>query len=142
MTTTPNIDFARVVLASQPFSALVGTQLDAFEPGRVQLSIPLRPELSQQHGFVHGGVMAYLADNALTFAGGSLLGDSLTVEFKINYIRPAVGPGMLVAEATSVGQGKSQAVCRCEIYVVKDDERRLCAVAQGTIRKVEKGTNS
>jgi uncharacterized protein (TIGR00369 family) len=128
----------RAVLASQPFSVLVGTLLDAIEPGRAQLSLPIKPELLQQHGFVHGGVLAYLADNALTYAGGTVLGDSLTAEFKINFVRPAIGPGRLVAEATSVAQGKTQAVCRCDVYVVRDDERKLCAVAQGTIRKIEK----
>jgi acyl-coenzyme A thioesterase PaaI-like protein len=43
-----------------------------------------------------------------------------------------------LADAVSVAQGKTQAVCRCDIYVVRDDERKLCAVAQGTIRKIEK----
>lgn len=128
----------RAVLASQPFSALVGTVLDAVERGRAQLSLAIKPELLQQHGFVHGGVLAYLADNALTCAGGTLLGDSLTSEFKINFVRPAIGPGRLVADAVSVAQGKTQAVCRCDVFVVRDDERKLCAVAQGTIRKIEK----
>ena len=128
----------RAVLASQPFSALVGTVLDAVESGRAQLSLPIKPELLQQHGFVHGGVLAYLADNALTCAGGTVLGDSLTAEFKINFVRPAIGPGRLVAEAVSVAQGKTQAVCRCDVFVVRDDERKLCAIAQGTIRKIEK----
>lgn len=136
--TDVTLDRYRAVLASQPFSALVGTVLDAVEPGRAQLSLPIKHELLQQHGFVHGGVLAYLADNALTCAGGTVLGDSLTAEFKINFVRPAIGPGRLVAEAVSVAQGKTQAVCRCDVFVVRDDERKLCAVAQGTIRKIEK----
>ena len=53
--------------------------------------------------------MAYLADNALTCAGGTVLGDSLTAEFKINFVRPAIGPGRLLADAVSVAQGKTQA---------------------------------
>jgi uncharacterized protein (TIGR00369 family) len=133
-----DLSYYRGVLASQPFSALLGTMLDSVEPGRAQLSLPIKPELLQQHGFVHGGAIAYLADNALTLAGGTLLGDSLTSEFKINYVRPAIGSGRLVVDAVSVAQGKTQAVCRCDIYVVRDEERKLCAVAQGTIRKIEK----
>jgi len=133
-----DLEYYRGVLASQPFSASLGTRLDSIEPGRVQLSLPIKAELLQQHGFVHGGVIAYLADNALTFAGGSVLGDSLTSEFKINYARPAIGPGMLIAEALSVADGKTQAVCRCDIYVSRDAERKLCAVAQGTIRKIDR----
>jgi uncharacterized protein (TIGR00369 family) len=132
-----DIERYRAVLASQPFSAHLGATLEAIEPGHVQLALPITPQLLQQHGFVHGGAIAYLADNALTFAGGSLLGDSLTVEFKINYVRPAIGPGRLLADATSVAQGKTQAVCRCDVYVVRERDRKLCAVAQGTIRKTE-----
>jgi uncharacterized protein (TIGR00369 family) len=133
-----DVDRYRAILASQPFSVLVGASLDAVESGRAQLSLLIKPELLQQHGFVHGGVLAYLADNALTYAGGTVLGDSLTSEFKINYVRPAIGPGRLLADAVSVAHGKTQAVCRCDIYVVHGDERKLCAVAQGTIRKIEK----
>lgn len=127
----------RAVLARQPFSVLLGAQLDAFAPGLAELSVPMAEPLLQQHGFVHGGVLAYLADNALTYAGGSVLGGVLTSEFKINYLRPAKDAERLVAVATVVGSGKTQAVCRCDIYLHSGGERKLCAAAQGTIRKVE-----
>ena len=127
--------FGREMLARQPFSALLDARLDAFAPGYAELSVPLAPKLLQQHGFVHGGVLSYLADNALTFAGGSVLGDSVTAEFKINYLRPAKDAERLLAVATVVGSGKTQAVCRCDIFVLRGDERVLCAAAQGTIRK-------
>lgn len=126
---------AQRILAAQPFSALLGTSLDHFSPGEARLSLPVTPQLLQQHGFVHGGVLSYLADNALTFAGGSVLGDSLTVEFKINYLRPAKGGERLLAVATVAGNTASQAVCRCDVFVIHGEERTLCAVAQGTIRK-------
>nr|WP_237475214.1 PaaI family thioesterase [Xanthomonas sp. LMG 9002] len=77
--------------------------------------------------------MSYLADNALTFAGGLALGgDALTAEFKINYLRPARGT-RLIARAQSIGKGKRQAVCRCDIVSVEEGGEGLCAVAQGTI---------
>lgn len=80
------------VLAAQPFSRLVGARLVQFQPGEAVLEIPVRQELLQQNGFVHGGVLSYAADNALTFAGGTVLGPNiLTSEYKINYLRPAVG---------------------------------------------------
>jgi uncharacterized protein (TIGR00369 family) len=127
----------RQILASQAFSGVVGASLDVFEPGHAQLSVPLAPHLLQQDGFVHGGVLSYLADNALTYAGGSVLGKVLTSEFKINYIRPAVGAERLVAVASVVGSGKSQAVCRCDVFLESAGERKLCAAAQGTIRKAD-----
>lgn len=123
----------REVLSKQPFSVLLGAQVDALEPGRCELAIPIAEHHKQQHGFVHGGVLAYLADNALTYAGGTALRvPVLTGEFKINYVRPAIGE-RLVARATAVHVGKTQAVCRCDVFAVGQAGERLCAMAQGTI---------
>lgn len=95
--------------------------------------MPLTENLKQQHGFAHGGVISYLADNALTFAGGAALGPAVvTSEYKINYVRPAVGD-FLSARAVVVYAGKTQAVCRCEVYAITDQGEKLCAAAQGTI---------
>jgi uncharacterized protein (TIGR00369 family) len=123
------------VLRRQSFSILLGATLEKLEPGQIEMSLPVRQDLLQQHGFVHGGVIAYLADNALTYAGGSLLGDAVTSEFKINFLRPVAGGGRLVAIASALAQGKTQAVCRCDVFSVMGGTRKQCAAAQGTIRK-------
>lgn len=122
------------MLDAQPFSAMLGTKLTSFSEQGAVLEIPIREELLQQNGFVHGGVLSYAADNALTFAGGSVLGpEVLTSEYKINYLRPATGH-TLVARATVVYAGKRQAVCRCDVLsVTEGGKERLCATAQGTI---------
>jgi uncharacterized protein (TIGR00369 family) len=126
----------RQVLAMQPFSVLIGAELTEFSAGRTELKIPIRQELRQQHGFVHGGVISYAADNALTYVGGSVLGPSVvTAEFKINYLRPGMGD-FIVARASVIYAGKNQAVCRCDIYVVSEGKESLCATAQGTITKI------
>jgi uncharacterized protein (TIGR00369 family) len=126
----------RNALASQPFSVLLGAELIALSERHAELKIPIKKELMQQHGFVHGGVLSYAADNALTFAGGGALGAGVvTSEFKINYFRPAVD-GFIVARASVVYAGKSQAVCRCDIYVSDETGERLCATAQGTITRL------
>lgn len=123
----------RQVLGSQPFSRLLGAELSELTPGRCTLEVALTPDLAQQHGFAHGGVLAYLADNALTYAGGTAMAvPVLTSEFKINYVRPAVGE-RLVARAEAVAVGRSQAVCRCDVFARHGDTEKLCAVAQGTI---------
>ena len=123
----------RQVLANQPFSVLLGAELLALAPGRCELGLALTPQLRQQHGFAHGGVVSYLADNALTYAGGTAMQvPVVTSEFKINYLRPAVGE-WLVARAEAVHHGKRQAVCRCEVFAVQQGQEKLCAVAQGTI---------
>lgn len=124
-------------LKSQPFSQLLTAELVSIEPGKAELAVPLRDEYKQQHGFAHGGVLSYLADNSLTFAGGSMLGgNAVTSEFKINYLRPALGD-RLIARARTVNAGKQQAVCQCEIFAAGDAGEKLCAVAQGTIVRVE-----
>ena len=125
--------FARQVFESQPFSQFIGAQLTNSGPGSAELSIPIVDHLKQQHGFVHGGVISYLADNSITFAGGLALGgNALTSEFKINYLKPAIG-SLLVARAHAKSVGKRQAVCQCEIFVVENGEEKLCAIAQGTV---------
>lgn len=129
-------EFGTKVLREQPFSVLVGTRLDVFEEGKAVLSLPVRDDLKQQHGFVHGGVISYLADNALTFAGGSVLGNSVTAEFKINYVRPAIGETLL-ARASVLSAGKKQAVCECRVFAVAGEGKKLVAAAQGTISKIE-----
>ena len=54
------LDLGRKILASQPFSVLLGAELLALSPGAAEIKVPIRPQLEQQHGFVHGGVVSYL----------------------------------------------------------------------------------
>jgi len=129
------LTMGRQVLALQPFSVLLGAELTGFSEGSAELKVPIREELKQQHGFLHGGVISYAADNALTYVGGSVLGPAVvTSEFKINYMRPATGD-FIIARATVIHAGKNQAVCRCDIYAVTGTAENLCATAQGTITK-------
>lgn len=132
---TALMQLAQGVLARQPFSQLMQARIVKFVEGEAELRMPLREDITQQHGFAHGGAVSYLADNTLTFAGGSMLGDCVTAEYKINYLRPAIGRE-LVARARVVHAGKRQAVCICEILVEDDDGSKVIAHAQGTINKV------
>lgn len=121
------------VIARQPFSALLGSELVEFRPGYAEIHLQIDDRLRQQRGIVHGGVLSYLVDNSLTFAGGSVLGEACaTLEMKINYLRPATN-GLLVARASIVSSGKRTAVTRCEIYQMADSVETLVASAQGTI---------
>lgn len=144
MSSLPSAESAKAMLAvgqtvlqTQPFSRFLGARLSAFDGKDVDLTIPLRPEFLQQHGFAHGGLLAYAADNALTFAGGIALGAAvLTSEFKINYLRPAKGDA-IVARASVTHAGKRQAVCRADILAQTGTELTLVAIAQGTIVRIE-----
>ncbi|WP_198670146.1 PaaI family thioesterase [Dyella sp. C9] len=126
--------FARRIFQSQPFSRHLGAELSGCGADHAEITLRIADHHKQQHGFVHGGVISYLADNAITFAGGLALGgDALTSEFKINYLRPGVG-SHLIARAHARGKGKRQAVCLCEVIAVADDgTETLCALAQGTV---------
>ncbi|PUE08641.1 thioesterase [Limnohabitans sp. T6-5] len=125
--------FAQQVFANQAFSQFIGAELTQSTNDSAELTLTIQNHHKQQHGFVHGGVISYLADNAITFAGGLALGgNALTAEFKINYIRPAVGLH-LVARAQARSAGKRLAICQCEIYAADAASEKLCALAQGTV---------
>ncbi|MFC5185922.1 PaaI family thioesterase [Actinomadura harenae] len=129
-----DLDLARKVLDAQPFSRLLEARITAFADGVATLEIDIRDELRQQNGLVHGGVLAYAADNTLTFAAGTVAGANLvTAGFSIDYLKPALGE-TLRARAEVVRAGRTRVVCRCDISTVDGDGvETLCAVAQGSI---------
>jgi len=134
----------RSVLKSQAFSRYIGAELVDLAKGHALLELVVEPHLLQQHGRVHGGVISYLADNAMAFAAGSVIGDVLTVEYKINYVKGARGQ-KLIASAHAEAVGKSLVVCRCIVEDVNMESERgvTCAFAQGTVVSVavSKGTS-
>jgi uncharacterized protein (TIGR00369 family) len=134
MTAESGLPLARSVLDAQPFNAVVGAEITVFDDGVAVLRLPIEDRHRQQYGLVHGGVYAYLADNALTFAAGSVLGASvLTTGFVIDYVHGA-RDGVLEARARVVHHDRGRAVCQVEIHVLDETgSQALCAVAQGTI---------
>ncbi len=131
-----DFDSAYQMVANQPLSTLLGARVTAYTTEMVEIQLPISPDLANQHGFVHGGGLAFMADNTLTLAGSLALGaEIVTSEFKINFLRPAMG-GTLIARARVLHGGKRQAVCQCDIYCSKDGQEKLCAVAQGTISRI------
>lgn len=124
------------ILAEQPFSSLLGAELVRLENEEADISLTIRDDLTQHHGYVHGGVISYLADSALTYAGGSVLGNVVTSEFKINFVRAATGK-QLMARATVLSSSRRQAVCECKVIAIGDKGKTLVAIAQGTIGKLE-----
>src|ERR1700756_859503 len=137
---TDLLDRARGALHAQPFSVLLGTELMYVGTNELTLCLPIRDELRQQHGFVHGGVISYLADNALTFAGALALGPRVvTGEYKINFLRPAIN-GTLMARAQVVHAGRHQATCQCSVYVMENGDEKLVALAQGTVNRLAEGS--
>ncbi|RMD47932.1 MAG: PaaI family thioesterase [Alphaproteobacteria bacterium] len=94
-------DFAARIRTSferQGLMAHLGAGLVEVAPGRVVIALPVRPEVGQQHGFVHGGALAAVLDSACGYAALSLTPpghEVLTVEFKVNFLAPARGTRIL-----------------------------------------------
>ncbi len=124
---------ARRVLADQPFNRVVGARIARFGDGVAVLELDLQEHHLQQHGLVHGGVLAYLIDNAVTFAAGSVLGPAVvTAGITVSYLRPA-RRGLLRATAEVAQARSGVAVARAELVGVSSSGERLCAVGQGTV---------
>jgi uncharacterized protein (TIGR00369 family) len=94
--------------ARQAVMATLGAQLDTVEPGRIVITMRHRPELTQQHGFLHAGIVSTALDSACGYAAFSLMpADAavLTIEFKVNLLAPARGPDFrFEAEVTKAGR--------------------------------------
>src|SRR4051812_15670276 len=107
----------RESFARQKAMALIGARLESVEPGRVEIALAYRDNLTQQKGFVHGGILGMIADTACGYCAFSLMpaGCSLvTVEYKINILNPALGS--LVAKGQVVKAGRTLTVARAEVY--------------------------
>ena len=125
----------RESFARQGAMAHLGATLERVEPGRVEIRMPFRPELSQQHGFFHAGMISTIADSAGGYAGFTLFpadAGVLTVEFKINLLAAADGE-LAIATGEVIRSGRTLTVCRLEAYVEKAGRRVHCATGMQTL---------
>ena len=125
----------RASFGLQQAMALIGAELAVVEPGYTEIHLPHRPGITQQHGFIHGGVVGMIADSAAGYAANTLTpADTsvLTVEYKLNLIAPADGQ-RLVARGEVIKPGRTLLITRAEVYAIRDEKWTLCAVMQQTI---------
>jgi uncharacterized protein (TIGR00369 family) len=116
----------------------LGARMDHIAPGRVQIVLPSRPEVTQQHGYVHAGATSAIADSAGGYAALTLFPEDaevLTVEYKINLLAPASGDH-LEAVGTVRKSGRTLTVCQLDVFGVKDGTRSLVATGQQTLIRV------
>lgn len=119
----------------QGLMALLGARLSHIGQGTVRIVLPSRPEIRQQHGYIHAGATSAIADSAGGYAALSLLpldAEILTVEYKVNLLAPAVGD-YLEAVGSVVKAGRTLTVCRLEVFAVQGSQRTLVAVGQQTL---------
>ncbi|MFI6417866.1 PaaI family thioesterase [Streptomyces sp. NPDC050842] len=129
----------RTSFARQGLMTHLGAHLAHIGPGRVRIVLPARPEVTQQHGYVHAGATSAIADSAGGYAALTLFDEEsevLTVEYKINLLAPAAGD-RIEAIGTVLKSGRTLTVCQSEVYAVQPGgERKLVANGQQTLIRV------
>ena len=134
-----NPSFAEEIKESfgkQTIMGLIGAELSRVEPGLVEITLPYRSDLTQQHGYLHAGIVTTIADSACGYAAYSLMpaeSEVLSIEFKVNLLRPAKGETFL-AVAEVVKSGKTLTVVRADVFGVdQEGQRELIATMLGTM---------
>ncbi len=126
----------------QQFMATLGARLERVVPGEVVIALPFRADLTQQHGFLHAGVVTSVVDSACGYAALSVMEPGaavLSVEFKVNLLAPAAGTSFL-ATGRVVRSGRTLVVCTGELRAMHDERDTVVALMQGTMMAVrEKG---
>lgn len=136
--TTRNHAFAEEIkqsFAKQTIMSLIGAELTRVEPGLIEITLPYRADLAQQHGYLHAGIVTTIADSACGYAAYSLMppnSEVLSVEFKVNLLRPAKGE-TFSAVAEVVKSGKTLTVVRADVFGIDDGQRDLIATMLGTM---------
>ncbi len=125
--------------AKQGLMRLFGATMTRIAPGQVEIALTPRPELSQQHGFVHGGALTAIADSAAGYAALSLMPANrgvLTTEMKINFLAPAAGDN-IIARGKVLKAGRTLSLVQTEIFAVSADQERLIAFLTATFMSIE-----
>jgi len=126
--------------AQQTVMSLIGGELTRVEPGVIEITLPYRSDLAQQHGYVHAGIITTIADSACGYAAYTLMppgSDVLAVEFKVNLVRPAKGE-TFVARAEVIKSGRTLTVVRADVHAVTGEQRELIAMMQGTMMRLQR----
>jgi len=134
-----NSEFAREVRESfsrQVVMSTIGAELIKIEPGSIEIGLTYRSDLTQQHGYLHAGIVATIADSACGYAAYTLMpanSEVLSVEFKVNLMRPAKGK-RFIAVANVLKPGKTLSVVRADVFGIDGgDQRELIATMLGTM---------
>src|SRR6185503_18417548 len=127
--------------AQQSIMRLIAAELSLVEPGIVEIALPYRADLAQQHGYLHAGIVTTIADSAAGYAAYSLMpvgAEVLSVEFKVNLLRPAQGKSFL-ARAEVIKPGRTLTVVRADVFgIAETGDRELVATMLATIICLQK----
>ena len=130
----------RESFAAQTAMTTVGAVMTRLAYGQAEIELPAAPHIRQQQEFVHGGVVAMILDSACGYAAFTTMPahvEVVSVEFKINFLKPALGK-KLIARGRVLRPGKSLTVCQGEVYAVTEHGETPVAAMQATMAAVEK----
>nr|WP_322513661.1 PaaI family thioesterase [Chloroflexus sp.] len=125
----------RASFARQGLMSSLHAVIEHIRPGELAITMPANPAYSQQHGYIHGGVIASILDSACGYAALTLMPadrEVLTVEFKINFLSPARG-SRFVAVGRVVRAGRTVTVCSGEAIAIDGERRSTIALMQATM---------
>jgi len=134
-----NPDRVRRSFAKQQVMATIGATIERVDPGAVTIAMPRNTSLTQQHGYLHAGIIATIADSACGYAALSLMPDDaavLSIEFKTNMLAPADGE-RFVARGKVIKPGRTIMVCDATVHAVRTGEEKLVATMTGTMMVVQ-----
>jgi len=129
----------RASLARQSMMTVLGASLERVAPGEVDIRLPFRADLTQQHGFLHAGVTTTIADSACGYAALSLMPPGaavLTVEFKVNLMAPAAGQ-VFVARGRVLKAGRTLTTCAGDVFALDGGEEKHVLAMLGTIMTLQ-----
>ena len=125
----------RASFAKQAAMHTIGATVTHVAPGEVDIHLPYRADLAQQHGFLHAGIVATIVDSACGYAAYTLMpadAGVVSVEFKVNLMAPAMGDAF-VARGRVKKAGRTLTVCTGDVFALKDGTERLVATMQATM---------
>ncbi|HEY0320424.1 MAG TPA: PaaI family thioesterase [Pyrinomonadaceae bacterium] len=125
----------RESFARQGLMMTIGAHLLRVAPGEVVIELLFRDDLTQQHGYLHAGIVTSIADTACGYASLSLMpeeADVLSVEYKINLLSPARGE-KFIARGRVKRAGRNLTVCEAEVFAISGDDEKPIAVMLATM---------
>ena len=125
--------------AAQGLMATIGARLERVAPGEVEIALPVSAAVSQQHGFVHAGALASIADSAAGYAALTLMPPAagvLTVEFKINLMAPGIGE-RITARGNVVKAGRTITLAQTDVFALHEGREKRIALLMATLMTVE-----
>ncbi len=120
------------VVRASPFTKWTGCTVTRCDNGVAELEMPFKHDLTQHHGFIHGGVIGFLSDNVSAWAAASVVGDVVTADYSVKLLAPGVGE-KFIARADVVKATKRLVAVESKVYVVKDGVKKLIAMGTATI---------